>query len=234
MTGIIYGLGVGPGDPELVTVKALRILRAVPVVAYLAPEQGQSFARSVVASELNPAQVEIAIRVPMVRARHPAQAVYDSAAREIAGHLAAGRDVAVLCQGDPFFYGSFIQIFERLGGKHPTRIVPGITSLTACAAAARLPLLRREETLTAVPATLSESVLEKHLKRAEAAAILKLGRNFAKARRVLTHLGRAKSAIYVEHASLGSERVLPLAEVDPADVPYFAMILVPSPEESPR
>lgn len=234
MTGILYGLGVGPGDPELVTVKALRILRAVPVVAYLAPEHGQSFARSVVASELGPAQVEIAIRVPMERARHPAQAVYDSAAHEIAGHLAAGRDVAVLCQGDPFFYGSFIQIFERLGTKHPTRIVPGITSLTACAAAARLPLLRRDEALTVLPATLSEAALEKRLKRAEAAAILKLGRNFAKARRVLTRLGRAEGAIYVEHASLGSERVLPLAEVDPTEVPYFAMILVPSPEETPR
>lgn len=234
MTGILYGLGVGPGDPELVTVKALRILRAVPVVAYLAPEHGQSFARSVVASELGPAQTEIAIRVPMERARHPAQTVYDGAAREIAEHLAAGRDVAVLCQGDPFFYGSFIQIFERLGTKHPTRIVPGITSLTACAAAARLPLLRRDETLTALPATLSEAALEKRLKRAEAAAILKLGRNFAKARRVLARLGRAQGAIYVEHASLGSERVLPLAEVDPAEVPYFAMILVPSPEATPR
>lgn len=234
MTGILYGLGVGPGDPELVTLKALRILRAVPVVAYLAPDQGQSFARSVVASELGPAQIEIAIRVPMVRAQHPAQTVYDGAARDIAEHLAAGRDVAVLCQGDPFFFGSFIQIFERLAGKHPTRIVPGIASLTACAAAARLPLVSREQTLTAVPATLPEAALEKRLKHADAAAILKLGRNFAKARRVLARLHRAQGAIYVEHASLGSERVLPLDEVDPAGVPYFAMILVPAPEETPR
>ena len=234
MTGILWGLGVGPGDPELVTVKALRILRAAPVVAYLAPEEGQSFARGIVASELAPAKIEIAIRVPMERARHPAQAVYDAAAREIAEHLAAGRDVAVLCQGAPFLYGSFIQIFERLAATHPTHIVPGIVSLTACAAAARFPLVSREATLLAVPATLPEAALERHLKHAEAAAILKLGRNFAKARRVLERLHRAEGAIYVEHASLGSERVLTLAEVDPAEVPYFATILVPAPEERRR
>jgi len=234
VTGILWGLGVGPGDPELVTVKALRVLRAAPVVAYLAPEEGRSFARGIVASELDPAKIEIAIRVPMERARHPAQAVYDEAAREIAGHLAAGRDVAVLCQGDPFLYGSFVQIFERLGAAHRTRVVPGITSLTACAAAARLPLVTRETALTAVPATLPEAALERRLKQAEAAAILKLGRNFAKARRVLRRLHRAEGAIYVEHASLESERVLALAEVDPAEVPYFAMILVPAAERKRR
>ena len=234
MTGTLWGLGVGPGDPELVTLKALRILRAAPVVAYLAPEAGRSFARGIVASELDPARIEIAIAVPMERARHPAQAVYDLAAREIAGHLGAGRDVAFLCQGDPFFYGSFIQIFERLGSTYPTRIVPGITSLTACAAAARLPLASRETTLTAIPATLPEPLLEQHLQQAEAVAILKLGRNFAKARQVLERLGRAEHAIYVEHASLASERVLGLAEVDPVAVPYFSMILVPAAEETRR
>jgi len=234
VTGTLWGIGVGPGDPELVTVKALRILRAAPVVAYLAPEAGRSFARGIVASELNPGKVEIAIPVPMERARHPAQAVYDAAAAEIAVHLKAGRDVALLCQGDPFFYGSFIQIFERLGATYPTRIVPGITSLTACAAAARLPLASRETALTAIPATLPEPLLEQHLRQAEAAAILKLGRNFAKARQVLERLGRAEHAIYVEHASLASERVLSLAEVDPAEVPYFSMILVPAAEETRR
>jgi len=234
VTGILWGLGVGPGDPELVTVKALRILRAAPVAAYLAPENGQSFARGIVASDLGPEKIEIAVRVPMERARHPAQAVYDEAAREIGGHLAAGRDVAILCQGDPFFYGSFIQIFDRLASRHPTRIVPGITSLAACAAAARLPLVSRETTLTAVPATLAETMLERRLKQAEAAAVLKLGRNFVKARRVLERLRRADGAIYVEHASLGSERVLPLAAVDPEEVPYFSMILVPAREAKRR
>jgi len=234
MSGTLYGLGVGPGDPELVTVKALRILRTMPVVAYPAPDQGPSFARSVVASRLSPAQIEIAIRVPMTRAPAPAQAVYDRAAEAIAGHLDAGRDVAVLCQGDPFFYGSFIQLFERLSPRYPVTVVPGISSLMACAAAAGAPLAMRDEVLTVLPATLSEAALEKRLKSAQAAAILKLGRHLPKVRRVLKRLRLVACAIYVERASLESQRILRLDEVDPATAPYFSMILVRRPEKITR
>lgn len=226
MSGTLYGLGVGPGDPELVTLKALRLLRALPVIAYPAPPEGASFARSVVASRLSPAQIEIAIRVPMTRSVAPAQAVYDRAAIEIGQHLEAGRDVGVLCQGDPFFYGSFIQLFERLAARYPTQVVPGVSSLTACAAAAGLPLVTRDEILTVLPATLSEAALEKRLKQAEAVAILKLGRHLLKVRRILKRLGLAARAIYIEHASLGSQKVMPLEAVDPASAPYFSMILL--------
>jgi len=156
----------------------------------------------------------------------PAQAVYDHAAVEIAGHLEAGRDVGVLCQGDPFFYGSFIQVFDRLGARFPTEVVPGVSSLTACAAAAGLPLVTRDEILTVLPATLSETELEKRLKQAESAAILKLGRHLAKARRVLQRLGLVERATYIEHASLESQKILPLDTADPASAPYFSMILV--------
>ena len=226
MSGTLYGLGVGPGDPELVTLKALRVLRALPVVAYPAPPEGTSFARSVVASQLSPAQAEIAIRVPMTRAVAPAQAVYDRAALDIGRHLEASRDVGVLCQGDPFFYGSFIQLFERLATRYPTQVVPGVSSLTACAAAAGVPLVTRDEILTVLPATLAEAALEKRLKQAEAAAILKLGRHLAKVRRILKRLGLADRATYIEHASLASQKIQPLAGADPASAPYFSMILV--------
>jgi len=225
--GTLYGLGVGPGDPELVTLKALRILQSVPVVAYPAPDRGLSFARTIVASRLSPAHAEIEIRVPMKAAPAPAQAVYDRAARSIARHLDAGRDVAVLCQGDPFFYGSFIQIFERLSARYPVRIVPGVSSLTACAAAAQRPLSVRNEALAVIPAPLAEAELKKRLSAGDAAAIVKLGRHFAKVRRVLERLGRARRAVYIEHASLASERVLALDAVDPAQAPYFSMILLP-------
>ncbi len=226
MSGTLYGLGVGPGDPDLVTVKVLRILRGLPVVAYPAPEQGTSFARTVVASRLSPAQTEIAIRVPMTRTVAPAQAAYDRAAVEIAAHLEAGRDVGVLCQGDPFFYGSFIQIFDRLARKFPTRVVPGVSSLTACAASAGVPLVTRDEVLTVLPATLAETALEKRLKQAEAAAILKLGRHLAKVRRVLKRLRLSARATYIAHASLASQKILPLEDADPASAPYFSLILV--------
>jgi precorrin-2/cobalt-factor-2 C20-methyltransferase len=223
---IVHGIGVGPGDPELLTLKALRLIRAAPVIAYPAPEQGNSLARSIVASHLPGGQVEIAIRMPLEVARFPAQAVYDRAAGEIAAHLKAGRDVAVLCQGDPFFYGSFMYLFGRLARNWPVAVVPGVSSLTACAAALGAPLAARDDVLTVLPASLPEAVLEARLKDADAAAVMKLGRHFAKVRRVLDRLGLAAKARYVEHASMASERILSFADVEDEAVPYFAMVLV--------
>ena len=159
MTGTLRGLGLGPGDPELVTVKALRLLRAAPVVAYPAPLGGTSFARRIVARFLSPAQREIVIAVPMEEARFPAQSVYDEAARCLAAELEAGRDVAVLCQGDPFFYGSFMYLFARLAERFVVEVVPGVSSLAACAAAAQSPLAGRLDTLLVLPASLSEQQL---------------------------------------------------------------------------
>ena len=226
MTGRLYGLGVGPGDPELITLKAWRILRAAAVVAYPAPEDGASFARRIVARWLSPAQIELAIRVPMEVARFPAQAVYDEAAETIAAHLDAGRDVAVLCQGDPFFYGSFMYLFGRLSEKHSCEIVPGVSSLGACAAAAGFPLAARNDVLSVLPATLPDEELTRRLTACEGAAIIKLGRNFARVRDLLSSLGLADKAAYVERATLENARVEKLHDVDPAAAPYFSMILL--------
>jgi len=226
MTATVYGLGVGPGDPELITVKALRRLRAAPVVAYPAPEQGASFARAIVARWLVPAQIELVIRVPMDSARFPAQAVYDRAADEILGHAAAGREVAVLCQGDPFFYGSFMYLFARLAERAHVEVVPGVSSLTACAAAARWPLAAQGDALIVLPASLADDALERRLQAADSIALIKLGRHFSRVRDLLARLGLAAEARYIEHATTPSERVLPLDAVDAAAVPYFSMILL--------
>jgi precorrin-2/cobalt-factor-2 C20-methyltransferase len=226
MSGKVYGLGVGPGDPELLTLRAWRLLRGAPVVAYPAPLDAPSFARAIVARWLVPSQVEIVIRVPMESARFPAQHVYDGAADIIAGHAAEGRDVAVLCQGDPFFYGSFMYLFHRLAERVPVEVVPGVSSLGACAAAARWPLAAREDVLQVLPASLDDAALARRLAAGEAAAIIKLGRHFARVRDLLGRLDLAAASRYVEHASLASERVLPLDAVDPASVPYFSMILL--------
>lgn len=227
--GTAYGVGVGPGDPELITLKALRLIEAAPVVAYPAPDDGESFARLIVAQWLRPNQREIAIRIPMAVERFPAQAVYDRAADEIGAVLASGSNVAILCQGDPFFYGSFMYLFARLADRFPVSIVPGVSSLTACAAAAGSPLAARSETLTVVPATLEAAELERRLAGAEAAAIIKLGRHFEKVRAVLRRLGLESRARYVERASLPNQRILPLAEITADSVPYFAMILLTGP-----
>ncbi|HEY3918561.1 MAG TPA: precorrin-2 C(20)-methyltransferase [Stellaceae bacterium] len=226
MTGCLYGLGLGPGDPELITLKAWRILRQASVVAYPAPDEGASFARSIVAAWLSPAQIEIAIRIPMEIARFPAQEVYDRAAEEIAAHLEAARDVALLCQGDPLFYGSFMYLFGRLSERFACEIVPGVSSLGACAAAAGFPLAARNDALAVLPAGLDDDTLARRLEACEAAAIIKLGRHFARIRALLTRLGLAGKARYVERASLATERVLALDAVAPDDAPYFSMILL--------
>jgi len=225
MTGRLFGLGLGPGDPELVTLKALRLLRAAAIVVYPAPKGGDSFARSIVAEWITPAQREIPIAFPM-RPGPPPAALYDTAAATIAGELDHGRDVAFLCQGDPFFYGSFAAIFTRLAPHYPVTIVPGVSSLVACAAAAATPLVQRDETVTVIPATLPGPDLARRLTDCDSAAIIKLGRHAGKVRGVLATLGLLDDAIYVERASQARERVARFAEIDPASVPYFAMALV--------
>lgn len=223
--GKLYGVGLGPGDPELVTLKAARIIGTAPVVAYPAPEESDSFARAIAAPYIASGAIEIAIRVPMDVARHPAQAAYDAAALVIAEHLRSGRDVALLCQGDPFFYGSFMYLFGRLADRFHIEIIPGVTSLTACAAAARLPLLARSDTLAILPATLSDDALAARLAAADAAAILKLGRHGGRILALLERLGLAEQAWYVERASLPEQFVCRLSELGDRTVPYFAMIL---------
>lgn len=224
--GTLYGLGLGPGDPELITLKALRLLRAAPVVAYPAPTGGASFARSIVAEFLVPGQIELRVDVPMNPDPQFALEAYGVGAAAIADHLIAGRDVALLCQGDPFFYGSFMYLFGLLTQRFRIDVVPGVSSVMAAAAATGVPLVCRDDVMTVVPATLPAEELEKRLEAASGIAILKLGRHFAKVRDVLDRLGLLDRARYVERASLPAQRMLPVREVDPASVPYFSMILV--------
>ena len=224
-SGRLYGLGVGPGDPELLTLKALRLLRAVPVVAYPAPEHGNSFARSIVAAWIERHQREIAIRFPM-RPGPPPVEIYDGAAATLAAELEDGRDVALLCQGDPLFYGSFINVFTRLAGRYQIEIVPGVSSLTACAAAAATPLVSRDDTLAVIPATLDEDQIAARLAASESVAIVKLGRHIAKVRRVLDGLGLLDGAVCIEHATLPTQRVAPFACINPDLAPYFSTVLI--------
>jgi precorrin-2/cobalt-factor-2 C20-methyltransferase len=223
--GRLYGIGVGPGDPELITLKGLRLLRAAPVIAYPAPEQGDSFARSIAASWLEARQREIPIRIPM-RPAHPPRAVYDAAASALAVELDRGDDVALLCQGDPFFYGSFVQLWMRLATRFRVEVIPGVCSLVACAAAAATPLVTYDETLMVLPATLEETELARRLAGADAAAIVKLGRHFAKVRRVLHAMGLLDNACYVERASLPKQRAAPFTSINADSVPYFSMALI--------
>jgi len=225
VSGRLYGIGLGPGNPELMTLKAHRLIAAADVVAYPALQDGDSFARSIAAGVIREDAEEIVISVPMTQARGPAQAAYDKGAAAIAARLEAGRDVVVLCEGDPLFYGSFMYLLSRLSGRFDCEVVPGVTSVTACAAALRQPLTARNETLTVLPGPLEEDALRARIAAAEAVAIVKVGRHLAKIRRVLKGLGLAGRAGYVERATLPNERVMRLADA-PDDAPYFSMVLI--------
>lgn len=226
MSGTLYGVGVGPGDPELLTLKALRCIEAADVIAYPRLEDTSSFAHSIVSDYIGDAQEEMPITIPMQRDPAPAQSAYDQAAAEIDTRLSNGQIVTALCEGDPFFYGSFQYLFSRLADKHRVEIVPGVSSLMSCAASLATPLSARNDVLTVLPAPLSDADLRTRLDSTDAAAIIKLGRHFARVHALLESMELAGSSYYVERSTLPTERILPLDQVDAKSVPYFSMILV--------
>jgi precorrin-2 C20-methyltransferase/precorrin-3B C17-methyltransferase len=232
-TGKLAGVGVGPGDPELVTRKAIRLIEAADVVAYHSARHGRSVARGIAEPYLRAGQVEEPLIYPVTTEACPdyrrvIEDFYAQCARRLAAHLDAGRDVVVLCEGDPFFYGSYMHLHKRLADRYPTEVVPGVSSVSAAAAELGRPLVEHEETLTVLPGTLPADVLARRLAAADSAAVLKIGRGLDAVRGALAAAGRLDEAWYVERASTEAQRLLPLAEVDPATVPYFSLALLPS------
>jgi precorrin-2 C20-methyltransferase/precorrin-3B C17-methyltransferase len=241
MTGRLYGVGLGPGDPELVTVKAARLIGAADVVAFHAARHGRSVARALAEPYLRPGQVEELLVYPVTTETtdHPGgyqgaiDQFYEEAAARLAAHLDAGRDVVVLAEGDPFFYGSYMHMHKRLAHRYPTEVVPGVTSVSGAAAVLGRPLVERDEVLTVLPGTLSSEELAEWLATTDSAAVLKLGRTFPAVREAFEAAGVLDRALYVERATTRQQRVLPLADVDPATVPYFSLALLPSPLTGP-
>ena len=226
MSGILYGVGLGPGDPGLITVKSSRLISGAKVIAYPSLAGGKSFARAIAADLISPQAEEIVMDVPMTVERAPAQAAYDIGAKSIAAALDRGDDVICLCEGDPFFYGSFMYLFARLAEDWPVDVVPGVSSLTACAAVSRKPLAALNDVLTILPATLPDDVLRERLTATDAAAIIKVGRHLPRVRAVLDDMSLSGHAEYIEHATMADESHSPLPELEDAMAPYFSMILI--------
>ncbi len=233
--GQVTGVGVGPGDPDLITVRAARLITAADVIAYHCGTHGRSIARAAAEPYLRAGQTEEVLSYPVTTepADHPGgyegamAEFYAEAAERLARHLRAGRDVVVLCEGDPSLYGSYLHLHERLSGQFRSVIVPGISSVSAGAAAASVPLVLRDEALTVLPGTLPGDDLRARLAGTDAVAVLKLGRMFGKVRSALEQAGMLDRALYIERAGTSRERVQPLAGVDPAGVPYMSLALVP-------
>jgi precorrin-2/cobalt-factor-2 C20-methyltransferase len=225
MTGTLYLVGVGPGDPELLTLKAARVLGEVEVVAYPSAGDEPSLAFSIAESHINQGALRLPVAIPMSVERGPAQAAYDAAAAAILDHLHAGRAVAWLCEGDPLFYGSAMYLTHRISRHASVVIVPGVTSLTAAAAAIGRPLAARNEMLKVLPAPLPDEVLRGELVAAEAVAIIKVGRHFDRIRALLGETGHAAGAMVIEHATTARQRITPLGRFAHGERPYFSTIL---------
>lgn len=235
MTGHFYGVGLGPGDPELITLKAARLIAAADVISYHAGVGKESNARRIAASLIPDGVIEEELRYPVTTGAtdHPGgyagamAQFYEESAERLAAHLEAGRTVVLLAEGDPLFYGSFMYMHDRLAPRFPTEVVPGVTAFAAATAAVASPLVRQTDVLTVLPGTLPEPELARRLADTDGAIIMKLGRTFPAVRSALEQAGRLEHAMYVERASMPSERWLPVADVDPATVPYFSLIVVP-------
>lgn len=226
MIGTLYGLGVGPGDPELLTVKAARLIAGGAVIAYPLTADGESLARRIAAPHIPCEAEELGFSVPIGAEPAAVAAAYDKAAEGIAARLDEGRDVAVLCEGDPFLYGSFMYLFERLADRYSATVVPGVTSLTASAAALGRPLAARNDILAVIPAPADADRLTSALVAVEAAAIVKVGRHFDRVRGLLRSLGLTDRAFLVTAASCEDEATAGLDSLPDGPKPYFSTILV--------
>jgi precorrin-2/cobalt-factor-2 C20-methyltransferase len=239
--GTVYGVGVGPGDPDLMTLKAVRVIREARVVAFFAKRGKLGNAHAIAARHIDPQATLLPLTYPYtteMSPRHPdyiaaLRAFYDHSSAQLAEHLDAGRDVAVLCEGDPMFYGSYMYLHDRLARRYACTVIPGITSFSGCAAGAGIPLVSTDRVFSIIPGTLPELELEAKLREADAAAIIKLGRHFAKVRRVLERLGKLAGATYFEHGTTTREVAIPLKDKRDDQSLYFALIIVPGHDGGP-
>lgn len=238
MTGRLIGVGVGPGDPGLLTLKAVDAIRTADVVAYFAKAGNTSNARTIVADHLNgveelPLLYPVTTEIPKEDAayRDAITAFYDSSAKTVAQHLDAGRDVAILSEGDPFFYGSYMHLHVRLSERYPTEVVAGVTGMSGCWSAIGTPMTQGDDVFTVLPGTLPEYELERRLADANAAVVMKIGRHLPKVRRALDRAGRLDRAIYVERGTMANAAVMKLVDKLDGCAPYFAIVLVPGWEQ---
>jgi precorrin-2/cobalt-factor-2 C20-methyltransferase len=237
----LIGVGVGPGDPELMTLKAMRALGEADVIAYFAKAGHASHSLATAAPHLRNGATQLPLLYPVTtelpkcsdRYRDAIRDFFDAAAATLAAHLEAGRTVAVICEGDPLFYGSYMHLHARLAPRFTAEIVAGVTGMSGCWSAAGMPIAQGDDVFTVLPATLPEAELARRLGEADAAVVMKVGRHLPKLRRALERSGRLPRAIYVEHGTMADAVMMPLSAKPDDEAPYFAVVLVPGWEGRP-
>jgi precorrin-2/cobalt-factor-2 C20-methyltransferase len=234
-TGRLIGVGTGPGDPELLTLKAVRALGEADVIAHFAKRGNNGNARAIIGAHLKPGIIELPLLYPVTTEidknhddyRSAITGFYEESAQAVAEHLTAGRTVVVLSEGDPLFYGSYMHLHVRLSGKFPTEVIPGVTAMSGCWSQTGVPIVQGDDVLSVLPGTMAEFELTRRLSDTDAAVIMKVGRNLPKIRRALEAAGKLEQAIYVERGTMANTASTPLAEKADDAAPYFSIVLVP-------
>ena len=226
MTATLYGIGVGPGDPDLITLKAQKCLQECPVIAYPAPVGKDSLAFAIAKPHVPKDAQHLRFEIPMVTDQAALDAAYEAATQRITKYLNTGINVGCICEGDPMFYGSFIYLMQRIQAHHPVEIIPGVSSIMAGASVCKSPLAVHNQHLHIIPATLPEDSLAEQLSQADVAVVIKIGRHFQKVCRILHQIDRYDDCHYVAHATMDKETHRPLKEVKNTQIPYFSLIYV--------
>ncbi|MDB5556730.1 MAG: precorrin-2 C(20)-methyltransferase [Rhizobium sp.] len=235
MSGRLIGVGTGPGDPDLLTVKAVKAIQSADVLAWFAKEGRRGNGRGIVDGVVREGVIELPLYYPVTTEIHRQKpeyvhqvtSFYEASTEAIAAHLDAGRNVAVLSEGDPLFYGSYMHLHVRLANRYPAEVIPGVTAMSGCWSQANLPIVQGDDILSVLPGTLDEDQLVRRLKDTEAAVIMKVGRNLPKIRRALAEAGRINDAFYVERGTMANTAMTPLAAKSDDEAPYFSIVLVP-------
>ena len=234
--GKVYGIGLGPGNPELITIKSVNILKSAEYIFFFKKKSNNSRALSIVKDIINKDSVQIALEYPVTTEidskdseyKLKIKNFYEESVIKMNNILKKPSNICLLCEGDPFFYGSFIHIFERLKEFFEIEIVPGVTGMSGAWSATKIPMVSGQEVMTVLMGTLSEEKLKFHVKKSDGIVIMKIGSNFKKIFKVLDEVNLLDKAYLISNATTNREKIYKLNEVDVKNVPYFSIILIKS------
>lgn len=229
-TGIFYGVGVGPGDPELLTLKAHRLIQQADVISYIGIRGGRSQARGIAEQSIGSRSLsaeEIAVPMPMSKDRSLANQAYDTAAEQIRAALGAGKSVVFLCEGDPLFFGSFAYLLDRLESDYECQVVPGISSVHSASAALLTPLTILKESFAVISGRHSDDHIRDTLMNHDTVVIMKAGSSRPRLLRLLEETNRSADAKYLEYISREQQKIVTsVGELDETEGPYFSVFVV--------